>query len=117
MQGCDLGDSVGGERLPHAQRQPFAFVDPPEHGCRAEPAVLVVDRSDAAAVGEPDALACGADPLVLVDGDEPLAELPGGLLPQNASRLTRRVTLDDAACDVEVATGKTQCRRVQPERV
>ena len=79
----ELREPVGRERLPDPQRQALALVDPAEDRGRAEPAVLVVDRRDAAGVRDPDALARRLDPLVLGHGDEALAEAPGRLLAQD----------------------------------
>ena len=48
-------DEVGGDRLPDAQRQLPALLELPPEPQRAEPAVLVVHRRDAARVREPHA--------------------------------------------------------------
>ena len=86
----ELGKAVGGERLPDAEGQPVALVDATEDRGGAEPAVLVVNRGDAAGVRDPDALPGRVDELVLADGDEAVAEAPGRLLPQDPGRLARR---------------------------
>ena len=108
---------LGGERLPDAERQAATLVDPPEDPVRAEPAVLVVDRSDASLVRDSKAVAGRGDPLVLRDGDVPLAEAPRRLFAQDAGRLTGRVALDDAARHLEITIGPHQRRGVEPQRV
>ena len=97
-------------RLPDAQREALALGDAPEDPGRAEPAVLVVDRDDAALVAMRMPVARRLDPLVLRDGDVPLAELPGGLLAQDPGRLAVLVALDDAAVDLEVAARERERR-------
>ena len=82
-----------------------------EDRVRAEPAVLVVDRGDAARVRELDARARRVDELVLGDDDVTVAEAPRRLLAQDARRLAGAVALDDAAVDVEVAARAGERRR------
>ena len=97
------GEALVRDRLPDAKRQPVALGDALEDPRRAEPAVLVVDRDDAAARGDPQALARRLDELVLGRHRDSGAELPGRLLAQDPVGSTRLVALDDAAVDLQVA--------------
>src|SRR5512132_2593919 len=74
------------ERLPDAECQPFALVDPSVDSRSSEPAVLVVNCGDASRVGDLEALAGSVQPLVLGHGDVLLTEAPRGLLAQDARR-------------------------------
>src|SRR5206468_12508922 len=95
---------------------PFAG-EPLEDRGGAQPAVLVVDRADATAVREPDAGSRRGHPLVVGHVDEAIPEPPRRLLAQNAGGRAFRVSLDDAAGDVEVAVRPRERGRVEPERV
>ena len=88
----------------------------PQAGC-AEPAVLVVDAGDAAGVRELHAGAHRVEVLVVGKRQVPFLEPPRGLFAQHAGRLAARVAFDHAALDVEVAAGKRERGRVEPERV
>ncbi len=79
---------VCGDRLPDAEREALALVDPTEDRRGSEPSVLVVDRADSPGVRDADSGARRLDPFVLGDLDEPLAEAPGRLLPEDACRLS-----------------------------
>ena len=113
----ELGHALVRQRLPDAQRQPVALVDAREDRVRAEPAVLVVDRGDAACVRDRDPLTRRRHPFVLDDRDEALAERPGRLLAEDPRRRARLVALDDAARHLEVAPGPRERGAVQPEGV
>ena len=113
----ELAHVVVRERLPDAEREAVAAVDAREDRVRAEPAVLVVDRGDAALVRELDPRARRVDELVLGDDDVAVAEAPRRLLAQDARRLAGAVALDDAPVDVQVAPGAGEPRGVDPERV
>ena len=110
-------DVVVGERLPDAQGERILAAQALEDAQRPEPAVLVVDRGDAARVRDPDPLAAGLDHLVLGRARVGVAEVPGALLPQDAGRLAPLVALHDAARDLEVALDPGEGRGVDPQRV
>ena len=105
------------ERLPHPQREGAFPLELLEDGERSEPAVLVVDRDDAAGVREPDSLARGVHHLLVRRPHVEVAEMPRAFLAQDAGRLALLVALDDAAGNLEVAVRPSEGRRVQPERV
>ena len=79
----ELGKAFVRDRPPHAQREALALVDALEDPRRAEPAVLVVDRDDAAARCDPKPLTRSVDELVLARHREPGTELPRRLLAQD----------------------------------
>ena len=94
------------------------LVEPLPEAGRAEPAVLVVDARDAARVRELHAVAHRVDVLVVGDvrGSASLNRHAA------SSRSTpvgspRRVALDDAALDLEVAARERERGGVEPERV
>ena len=68
-----------------------------------EPAVLVVDRGDAALAASRSPSRVASTHSSSVDRDEARAEPPGRLLAQDPGRLAALVPLDDAAVDLEVA--------------
>ena len=105
------------KRLPHPQREGAFPLELLEDGERSEPAVLVVDRDDAAGVREPDSLARGVHHLLVRRPHVEVAEMPRAFLAQDAGRLALLVALDDAAGNLEVAVRPSEGRRVQPERV
>ncbi len=102
------------DRAPDAQREVPLVAEALEDPGRAEPAVLVVDRADAARVGELEPGPRRLDPLVLGREHVAVAEAPGRLLAQDPGRLARLVALDDAAVHVEVAAGGGERGRVEP---
>ena len=105
------------DRLPDAQRQVAARLELLPQAQRAEPAVLVVHRGDAARVRKANAGAHRVEVVAVGDDHVALLEVPGRLLAEHPRRLARFVPLDDAARHVEVAAGERERRRVQPERV
>ena len=113
----DVADRLVGDRAPHAQREVPLVAQALEDARRAEPAVLVVDRTDAPRVREAHPHARRLDPFVLRGHDVAVAEAPGRLLAQHARRLAALVPLDDAAVDVEVAARGRERGRVQPDGV
>ena len=110
-------DEVRRDRAPHPQRQAPFVAHALEDPWRAEPAVLVVDRADAARGREPEAEPRRLDPLLDRREDVAVAELPGRLLAEDPGRPPLGVPLDDAAVDLEVAVRRGERRRVQPDRV
>ena len=102
------------DRAPDPQREIPFVAQPLEDPGRAEPAVLVVDGRDAARVRELDPGTCRLHPFVLRRQDIAVAEPPGRLLPEDAGRLALLVTLDDAACQVEIAVCGGERGGVQP---
>ena len=110
-------DVVVRKRLPHPQREGAFPLELLEDGERSEPAVLVVDRDDAAGIREPDSLARGVHHLLMRRPHVEVAEMPRAFLAQDAGRLALLVALDDAAGNLEVAVRPSEGRRVQPERV
>ena len=113
----ELVHLLGGDRLPHAQVQRAFLAEALPDAERAEPAVLVVDRGDAARDRDAHAFAGGLDHLVLGRPHVLVAEVPGALLAQHAGRLAALVADDDTALDLEVAVRVRERGRVQPERV
>ena len=113
----ELVHLLGGDRLPHPQVQRPLLPESLPDAERAEPAVLVVDRGDAARDRDAHAFAGGLDHLVLGGPHVLVAEVPGALLAQDAGRLASLVADDDTAVDLEVAVRVGQCSRVQPEGV
>ena len=105
------------DRAPHPQRQVALVAQPLEDPRRAEPAVLVVDRADAAGIGQLEPDPRRLDPLVLGREHVAVAEPPGRLLAQDARRLAVGVPFDDAAVDVEIAARGGERRGVEPDRV
>src|SRR5205823_2440630 len=84
---------------------------------RAQPAVLVVDGGHTALVGKPYAGPHCVEILLVRPDHVALLEAPRRLLAQHAGRLARRVTLDHAALDLEVAAGERERGARQPDRV
>ena len=116
---ADLGqpvDVVVRERLPHPKREGAFSLELLEDGERTEPAVFVVDRDDAAGVGEPDSLTRGVHHLSVGRTHVDVAEMPGAFLPQDTGRLALVVALDDPAGNLGCRR-PGEGRRVQPERV
>ena len=107
----ELRQALVRDRLPHAERETLALGDALEDPRRAEPAVLVVDRDDAAARGDAEALARRVDELVLARHRVASAELPGRLFAQNPGRRAGGVALDDAALDLEVVRRRARAPR------
>ena len=105
------------DRAPDAEREIALVAQPLEDPGRTEPAVLVVDRDDAARVRELDPGARRFHPLVLGREHVAVAEAPRGLLAEDARRLAALVSLDDSARDVEFAAGRRERGRVEPGRV
>ena len=91
------------------------LVDPAEDRRGSEPAVLVVDRADPPCIRDADSLACRLDPFVLGDLDEPFAEAPRRLLPEDTGRVSPGIALDDSARDLEIAVRDREPRAVEPE--
>ena len=114
--GCVV-EQVVRDRAPDAQRKIALVAQPLEDPGRAEPAVLVVNRPDAARVGQLDSSARRLDPLVLGREDVAVAEAPGRLLAEDAGRLAILVPLDDPTRDLEVAARRRERGRVEPDRV
>src|SRR5205823_2042812 len=106
-----------GQRLPDAEGQRALLFQPLPQARRSEPAVLVMDRGDAAGRREPDAGSHGLDVLGLGNRQVALLEAPGRLLAQDARGLPVLAALDDAALDLEIATRERERGRVEPERV
>ena len=105
------------DRAPDAQREIALLAQPLEDSGGAEPAVLVVDRDDAARVRELDAGARRLDPFVLGREHVAVTETPCGLLAEDARRLAVLVPLDHPAGDLEVAARCRERGRVEPGRV
>ena len=105
------------QRLPHAERERVVVTQPLPEARGAEPAVLVVHGRHAAGSGHAQPLPHRVDVLVVGDGEVAVAEVPRGLLAEDARRLAARVPLDHAPVDLEVAAGERERRRVEPERV
>ena len=102
--------SQGNDCHTRVRRSPLAE-QPLVHLERAEPAVLVVDRDDAARRGHPHALARGLDHLVERRAHVAVAERPRRVLAQDAA------LLDHAAGHLERPVGPLERRAVQPQRV
>ena len=77
----------------------------------ADPAVLVVDGRDAAAVSELHACSRDFEPFVLGDGREPLAEAPRGFLAQHSGRLAATFGPFARGRDNVIATGEAAAAR------
>jgi hypothetical protein len=93
------------------------LLEPLPEADRPEPAVLVVERRDAAGGGDLDAVAHRLDVLLGGHVDEPSLEAPRRLLVEDSGRLAAVVPDDDAAVDLKVACGERERRRVEPQRV
>src|SRR6185312_5621315 len=100
---AQVRDVLPRRRLPDTERQLRLLLQPLPEADRADPAVLVVVRDDAALVRELHADAHRLDVIVRRVLEMALLEVPRGLLAQHARRRAVRVALDDAAGDVEVA--------------
>ena len=110
-------DPVVRQRLPDADPERALRLELlPEPG-RAEPAVLVVHGGDPSRQRDPHAGAHRLDVLLVGHPQKTLLEPPGGLLAEDAGRLSVLVALDDAARHLEVAVRECEGRRVEPERV
>ena len=114
---AEVADPLGRCRLPDAERQAALLLEPLPEADRAEPAVLVVQRRDAAPGRDLDALAHRLDVLLGRHLDEARLEAPRRLLVEHAGRLAGLVPDDDAALDLEVAARERERGRVEPERV
>jgi hypothetical protein len=66
---------------------------------------------------DPQPLAHRLEVLVVRDLYVAVAELPARLLAEHTGRLARRISLDYAAVDLQVAVRAGQSRGVEPERV
>ena len=111
------GEAFVRNRAPDAEREAVALVDPLEDPRCAEPAVLVVDRHHPASRRDPQPFAGRLHELVLARHRDTSAELPGGLLPQDSRRLARRVPLDHASVDLQIAVRAGERGGVEPGRV
>ena len=107
-------EAVRRDGLPDAEGEAVARRDPLEDPRRSQPAVLVVDRDDAAAGGDAQPVARRIDELVLGRHRDPSAELPRGLLADDSGRRAGLVALDDAAVHLEVALGPRERCGVEP---
>ena len=105
-------EPVGRKRLPDPQRQ---IVQGLPEAQRADPAVLVVDGRDAAGCRDAQSFAHRRDVVVVGDLEMAVAELPAGLLPQDAGGLAALVQLHHAAGDLEISVTARQPCRVEPE--
>ena len=114
---AQLGQPLGGQRLPHAQRQLATLVQALEDLEGPHPAVLVVHGGHAARRGDAQPGAAGLDHLVDARQGVAVAEGPGRVLAQHAQRLAVRPALDHAAGHLERRVGALQRRAAQPQRV
>ena len=113
----ELVGPIGRQRLPDANRDWSFGVEPLPEPQRAQPAVLVVDRGDAAGVRELDRPPHRLRVLVVGRLDVRIAEAPAGLLAQDAGRLATFVQLHDAAWNLQVAVRTGERGRIEPDRV
>ena len=104
LRGDPVGQALGRQRLPDAQRQLAGVAQRGEQLGRAAPAVLVVDAGDAGRGGRRQRLAHRGERLGPARLGIGVVELPGRLLAQDAGRLAGRVALDDAARHRPVAS-------------
>ena len=107
---AELRQSLGRGRLPDAKWERALLLELLPEPDRAEPAVLVVQGSDAAGSRDLDAVAHRFDVLLVGHLDEPALELPRSFLVEDAGGLALLVADDDAAVDLEVAAGERERR-------
>ena len=111
-----VGQALGRQRLPDAQRQLAGVAQRGEQLGRAAPAVLVVDAGDAGRGGRRQRLAHRVERLGAARLGVGVVELPGRLLAQDAGRLAGGVALDDAARHVQRVRHRER-RRAHPQRM
>ena len=110
-QPAEIVELVPRERLPDAHVELVRLEQALEHLERAEPAVLVVDRNDAARGGHPHPRARRLEHLVDGRAHVAVAEGPRRVLAQDAA------LLDHSSRHLERPVGALERRAVHPERV